>query len=350
MAAVALLTAVTACSDDDNNGPDGPDIVRESDGAYILNQGNYYAQVEGMLSFVDYSRNTVTGNIFLNANGQYLGNTPQCGIVYDDHIFIGVSESQVIWVLDDDTRKIERKIQLADGEKPRSIVAKGGYLYVSLYNGYVAKLNSETLEIEGRVKVGPNPEIMAISGDKLYVPNSDGNAYPDYGTTASVIDLRTFTVTSTITVPENPNTFFTAGGKLYLLANGNYEDVDAALYEVKADNSTVKVMAATMVAPGPNGKIYVANTPFNGSDRTYSVYDTASGNISSWNIPEVYYPSGMAVDPVRGDIFVGSLIQDGIYPSYTAPGYVCVYGSDGTFKSRYNVGAGPAAIFFDLDD
>lgn len=345
---MGMAISFSACSDDNDETIIVPIDPIESDGVFVLNQGQYFSNIEGMLTYFDYEKNTATNNLFTTANQQSMGNTPQCGVVCDDHLFIGVSESQVIWMLDDDNATIIRQIKLGEGENPRSMVYNEGYVYVSLYNGYVAKIDSKTGDIVARVQVGPNPEIMAIYNGSLYVPNSDGMNYPTYGTTASVIDLASFTITKTIEVPVNPNSFYVSSNKLYVLSMGNYYDVPSAIYEVTATGCN-KIAEATLAAASDDA-LYIANFPYTGGTPGYTIYNTAKGTSTTWTPKGINYPSGIGIDPINGNVVVGSFVMDGEYPSYSAPGFAVVYKAEGTVVKKFDVGAGPTAMIFDLDD
>ncbi len=362
-AAALLLPAFTSCSDDPEvPNPDKPTL---SSGAFILNQGNYYKGIDGSLNLINYADSEISKGIFKSTNGRSLGATPQCGLVYGSKVYIGVYESSTIEIADRSTLKSLKQIKCEGentGTQPRSMVAAEGYVYVSMYDGYVARLDTATLSIDKTLKVGPNPENIALHDGKLWVPNSDGmNWAVGYGTTASIIDLASFTVEATVEVPLNPDRFLSESGHLYLLAKGNYADVPSLLYEIdpniaeiqkdasKKETAWKKIDAATMVCAG-NGSIYMMDSPFSNDGVVIDCkrYDIASSTIKEW-IPEgLQYPSGMGVDPLTGDIFVASYVMDGQWPSYEAAGFVLQFGRDGRFKKRYGIGAGPAAIFFDV--
>lgn len=357
-----LLPALTACSDDKNDEPDA-DRPTVSTGAFILNQGNYYKGIEGSLNLVDYATSTVSSNLFQKANGRSIGATPQCGLVYGSKIYIGTYESSTVEIADRNTLKSVRQISCnseATGTQPRSMTAAGGYVYIAMYDGYIARLDTTTLSIDKTLKVGPNPETIAIHKGKLWVPNSDGmNWQVGYGTTASIVDIASFTIESTVEVPLNPNQFMSEGGHLYLLCKGDYGDVESLLYEIddniaeiqkdasKKETAWKKIARATMVCSG-NNSIYLIDAPFSSTDITCKRYDIASSQLIDW-IPEgLVYPSGMGVDPLTGDIFVTSYVMNGQWPSYEANGFALQYRrSDGKPVNRYEIGAGPTAIFFD---
>lgn len=346
MAACSL--GFTACSDDDEPNLPNPDVPTEAEGAFILNQGNYSKQIEGSLTLIDYTSSTASQNIFQRANGRSLGSTPQAAVVYGGKIYLGIYGSNVIEILDRSTYKSVKQISLADaeGQSPRALVAKDGKVYISMYNGYVSRLDTLSLSIDKSVKVGPNPEIMAIKGDYLYVPNSDGMNYPNYGTTASKIDLKSFTVEKTLTVGLNPTEFVSNGTDLFLLCKGNYGDTPSKIYRLDNSDNSTEVAEATLIAIKDNNLYYV-NAPYKAPEITYTTYDIKSGSKTNMlSDGGVDSPAGLGVDPVNGNIVVTSYSMDNGDASYATDGYAKVYDSTGTFLKRYDVGVGPVAVFF----
>ncbi len=326
-----------------------PDMPSRSYGAYVLNQGQSYEHVPGGLYAISYDGNTIIPEAFQKANSISLGDSPQCGISYGSKLYIGVYESNCIFICDKNTFKITESIRLQGeipGQGPRSMVATGGKVYVAMYDGYVARIDTVSAVIDNVVKVGPNPEIMALYNNKLYVPNSDGVNYPNYGKTASVVNLESFTVSATITVPENPYKFAANRSGLYLLAQGNYNDVPSKVYKIDGEKCT-EIAEATIMEVSDD-MVYMINTPFYGSTQPqYLVYNTTDNELKEWDIQKVDYPSNIAVDNISGKIFISSYVMDGIYPSYKVPGYINEYTINNVFVRKYDIGVGPTCIFFD---
>ncbi len=359
--AAMLSFSLFSCSDSkDEPNPEPPvnPVPTKTAGAYVLNQGQLDMGVEGSLSFIDFADLSVENNLFQKVNNRSLGNTPQCGVRYGSKLYLGIYESNTIEVVNASDFKSIKQIKLtpeATGSKPRAMVTDKGKVYVTMFDGYVARLDTLTLDIDARVKVGPNPETPAILNNRLYVPNSDGMNYPDYGTTASIIDLSSFTVVSTVTVPMNPDTFLSINGHLYLLAKGNYAELNSSLYEIDPEIDTLQktdpeagsefIVNATIVGAGPNEIAYI-NVPFNKPDRDFGTFNVTSGKFTTWEASEVEYPNYISIDPTTGNILVGSYIMDGPYPSYVAPGYVAMYDSSLSFIKKFGVGSGPSYIFF----
>ncbi len=356
---LALTLASCEKSEEEPWNPDAPTI---SNGAYILNQGNSYNHIDGSLNLIDYTASASSLSVFKGANGRTLGDCPQCGVAYGSKLYIGMSESRTIEIVDRSTYKSLKQIRLDDvkfnGKTPRSMVAHDGAIYISMYEGYVAKLDTLSAAVSAEVKVGPNPEIMCLHKGKLYVPNSDGNNYQvSYGKTASVVDINSFTVTDTFDTGLNPYEFFSDGNHLYLHCRGDYFTVPGMVYEIGSDLKGKEIAEATLVGFGA-GKLYLVNQPYpkTTEEADYKVYDIASGKISDWNIERPDYASAIAVDELSGKLLIASYIlqtytnPDGSTSTgadYNAPGYVNLYNSTSyDFEKKFGIGSGPAYIFF----
>lgn len=348
LAAFAAI-GFTSCSDDDEPQKNDPgQVLPYSMRAYVLNQGNYRNLIEGELCVIDYATSEIARDVFVNANGRSMGATPQCGVAYGSKIYLGMYQSNTIEILDAKTFKSLKQIKLSEtgfpGTLPRSMVTKGGKVYISMYDGYVSRLDTLSMVIDGSVKVGPNPELIGIHGNNLYVPNSDGMNYQiAYGTTASVVSLDSFTETSTFTVPMNPKQFFSAGGELFLISLGNYIDVENALYKVEADNTCTKIANATY-ASVKDDAIYYIDAPYGGTS-SYAKYDVKTGKITPLTFEEVPAPNSIGVDPITGTIIIGSYKDNG-YESYSLPEAVYQYDNNGKFVKKYDCGIGAPCIFF----
>lgn len=349
-----LLAGLCACSSSDDTPEPIIDPVTgpAGSGCFVINQGTQGLSIEGTLGFIDDATSTYTDSLYLHANGVSLGDTPQYGIVYGSKAYIAMSGSNLIHVIDPLTCRSMATIRFTaeQGEQPRSLVGEGGKLYVSLYDGHVARVDTATFAVDASVKVGPNPEIMAAFGGKLYVPNSDGLSMTGFGTTASVIDLASFSVEKTITVPQNPSEFMTDGHDLYMLAKGNYYDVPAAVYRIDPTETKApeKIIDATYAAIY-NGALYSIDAPWNAPAGVYSVTDLSTGTTTPMlSVDGVEATTGIAVNPANGNILVLSCYIGAYgYADYSIPGYINEYVNDGTrLLHRYEVGINPAGVFF----
>lgn len=372
-AAVMLsLVAFSSCSDDNKDEPGilTPEVpqpgvpTNSSNGVFLLTEGQYYNSIEGSLNFIDFKDNKVYNDLFVNANRRSLGDSPQCGVRYGSKIYIGVYASNTIEVIDANSYVSIKQIKLDEstGTQPRALLAHKGKIYASMYDGYVARLDTTSLSVEGKVKVGPNPETPAIFEGKMFVPNSDGmNWAVGYGTTASIIDMASFTVSDTVEVPLNPERFLVAGNHLYLLSRGDYATVDGAVYEIDPQIASLqqseseeesdipvgcrKINNATIACSYSDG-LYLIDVPFNKPDiLQYFYYEASSDKVTEWHPAEVVYPNAIGVDSITGNIIIASYFMDGMYPSYTGPSFAAVYTPSRSFINKYTIGAGRSSIF-----
>lgn len=354
--AALMMSGFVSCNNDDEPNGGEMEIPVVSHGAYILNQGAYYTKVEGSLNLLDYATSTVTTDLFIKANGRSLGDTPQCVVLYGSKIYIGVYGSKTIEILDRYTYKSIKQISLQDSEngtEPRSMAVKDGKVYISMYDGYIARLDTLSQTIDASVKVGVNPENIAILGNNIYVPNSEGmNWQIKYGETASVVSIEPFQEVTRFDVPLNPNKFFTNGTDLYLLSMGDYGEVAAAVYKINTSDYTYEEVTKATMANIKGDELYILNAPYYSAVETYtsSKIDLKTGKTTAtFDLSYVDYPSGIGVDPQSGKFFITSCPMDGAYASYTTPGHAIEYDSNGTFVKKYQIGCGTAILFFDVD-
>ncbi|MDE5880401.1 MAG: hypothetical protein K2H60_01610 [Muribaculaceae bacterium] len=347
------LMALVACNNNDE--PKTPVIcpTLPTDVVYILNQGNSYSGIDGSLNVIDLENLKSANSVFKTVNGRTLGSTPQCGVVYGSKIYVGASESQTIEVIDRNTYESIQQISLQNsstGKSPRSMVATGGKVYISLYEGYVACLDTLKCEIEATTKVGANPDIMCLHQGKLYVPNSEGMNYLEnkpYGTTASVVTLNPFIEEKVITVPLNPTKFMSDGSNLFLLCMGDYFMESSAVYKI-SDESAEKIADATVATAG-NQTLLIGNNPYvaEGSNLTYTLVDTRTGVKTPVTFADAPAPSNVGIDPKTGNIIITTYEKPaGMFADYDAPGWTCAYGADLNLIKKFKTGSGPAAIFF----
>lgn len=356
-AAMAFAAAGLASCSEDKNEPDVPDtpgteVTSPTADVYILNQGNFYNGIEGGLSTINYADKSSSKNVFKAANKRSLGDTPQCGVAYGSKIYVGTSASNTIEIMDRGSYLSYKQIKLSEnpenGTSPYSMVAHNGKVYISMYDGYLARLDTLTMTIDKSIPVGANPDQIALYKNKIYVPISEGMNWPNYGTTACMVDPETMTIEKTFTVGLNPTQFLEAGGSLYCLCKGNYGDVASKLYQVNSDFSVREVCPATIVASyGEN--IAVIDQPFVEGDPiiNYSLYNPATDTSKAWDIERPDYANNIFYDAENDRLLISSYVMNGIYPSYDMPGYVNVYDGTGRFVLfKADLGAaGPACIF-----
>ena len=327
--------------------------VDAEDMLLVFNSGSMYNSIDGSLSAVKFEKSqTVSNNVFSTANGRSLGATVQDGIIFGDNLYIAVDGSNTIEVVNKYSFKSVATI-LPDqtAYEPRDIVADDSFIYVSMYTGYVARINPASNTIDKTVQVGPNPEEMVIEDGYMYVANSDGMNYGnnyENGKTVSKINLSTFTEEKKINVGLNPTAIQEADDKIFVLCMGNYADVPASLYVIdKNDNVTDSGIPASFFA-AEDDVLYVVDSPWGGST-SYVSYNAKDLSVISDSFVKdvVDAPAGIAVEDDR--IFISSYNLVNGYASYSTDGYVneyrvsaaAVYPPEYGLVKKYDVGVGP---------
>lgn len=341
------VASFTACEDEED------DLKKSSNKViYVLNEGSWNNN-NASVSAIDPTDGSSYYYQFAAANGRNLGDTGQDILRYGGKIYIAVSGSNTIEVVDGNSLTSIKTIKPESGKpgNPRGLAASDGKIYVSLYDGYVAKIDTTSLAFEDSIAVGPNPEEITIANGCLYVAISDGlnsgNGYPN-GKYVSKIGLDSFKVASKIDVIVNPNKMASdKSGNVFVISWGDYIDIPSTVQKIdKNDNVSVLGKATYMTCY--ENTLYTINAPFGAPSIEYISYNTISGSVESSSfisgtadeMPS--NPTCVSVNPKNGNIMVGSYLAAN---DYLSNGYVYEY-ANGAFKARYNAGVGPRKFVY----
>ncbi|MDE5887077.1 MAG: hypothetical protein K2H46_05750 [Muribaculaceae bacterium] len=360
IAALLLIGGMTSCNDD--NGTPTIETVETLSGLYVINNGNMAANIPSSITSYDSFTGSSTPALqdaFKTANGVPLGEGAQQALIYGSKMYIPMHDSNLIWVVNKQTLKIEDYIR-PEGEAsgPRSLAAADGKVYASMFSGYVAKIDTVTLKIEKTLKTGPNSDQVAIANGKLYVANSDGYNY-DGGyadCSISVIDLASFSESKIKDISKvlNPTDLATNGKEVFVICKGDYGEVPSTVKKI-VGNDVVDVALGNYMAVNED-KLYVINSPYGipRKDMGFDVYSTITlkkeGEIirqtegsESW----IESPSGIFADPISGDIVILSYtLSEAGYSQYKEPCYANIYDTKGNFIKRIECGIGALGVTF----
>ena len=232
-------------------------------------------------------------------------------------------------------------------DTPRRIAIQDGKLYVTCYHpASVVRIDPTSHKVEAQCKLGSyNPEGIAILGDKLFAVsswNTTENGGYLYDDKVYVIDLASFTVSTTLTVGINPQQVKVVDDShLIVNYNGNYgsEPAGTAIIDVNtlAVTQTGQPMAAMSVS---NGKVYGYSTAYDAewnSTAAYVCYDlataTATPILEGCSVTRPY-----SINVIDGEIY---LTTDG---NYTANGDVARFAMDGTQRWQSEAGMLPSKV------
>ena len=350
MKLVACLCAaafvLTACDDDDPQPVIEP--VEVADGVFILNEGSFYAQINGSLDYLDYASGKVSRNVFQTANGRTLGGTPNNAILCGSKLYIATQEENRVEVVDAKTLNAYTPVDVV---APRELCTDGEAVYVSSYTGEVSKIDTLTLKVTAKSPVvGTNLEGIAYRQGYVYVCNAWNSDYT-YNTNVVKLSAGTLAKVKDVTVVANPNQLIASGDDLYLASWGNYFDVPATIQHISLTDQVTSLANATFMALGKDN-LYLVGSSYDenwNEVNTYTVYNLTTGKESMFTTgSDIVSPVTIGVDPLSGDVFISSRSKDDNTgaASYTTDGYLMRYRADGTVVGRYNCGVGPGTLVF----
>lgn len=344
---ILCATFFVSCGDGDEPEPPIIDPVDPSalvDGIFFLNSGNY-AGNDASLDFLNRMADNpaVQHGLFSARNSRKLGDTANDLIAYGSRLYIAVSGSKTVEIATLDGASVK---QLRFDGDPRYLASDGGKVYITLFDGHVARLDTVTLEVDKTVSVGRNPEQLVVAGGKLYVANSGGLDYASetgYDHTVSVIDLATFTETKKIEVGINPSIIVAdKDDEVYVASMGNYADVPSILQRIdRNDRVTVVdgIHAGEMVCTGE--RIYILSSQYDEnwvSTYAFISFDAVQESILSTRFVEAGSepptPYKISADLLTGNIYITS-------SDYVNSGDVYEYDAQGKLTAHWEAGLNP---------
>ena len=322
----------------DNEGTDGSIFQ-----LYFLNSGNM-GNNNATLTMYDPETGESDPDYFMTQNGRGLGDTAQDIIVYGEKMYISVYGESTIEVTDLRAKSIK---QIRTEGQPRYMVADGGKVYVTYYNGYVARLDTASLEVEATVPVGRNPEQLAIANNKIYVANSggmDASTSVGYDNTVSVIDIPSFAETKKLDVVLNPGRVQVDDqGYVYVVSIGNYGDIPNTLQRIDSRTDEVSVLEACPNATEMaylDGVLYTYYSQYDAywnTTITFTSYNTTTGATESWIKDGTTIAQPYSISAAGINIYVAE-------SDYTNNGDVYGFGTDGKLLITTEAGLNPMKV------
>lgn len=355
-----------------------PEIIKGYKGFYLLNEGNMGSN-KATLDYYNFATGIYTKNIYAERNPHVpkeMGDVGNDIGIYGGKLYAVINVSNKVEVMDVETAKRIGQIEIPNC---RFIKFHQGYAYVTSYagpvvidpnyeqKGFVAKINTATLEEVDRCLVGFQPDELEIVGGKIYVANSGGymgaSDTKGYERTVSVIDITSFKEEKRIDVAYNLERIKAdSRGNLWVSSRGDYKGLPARLFFIDRENGmvtdTIPIAATNYWID--DDLLYVYGTEFSyithSWEISYSIVDTRTREIVMMpdtifeegmikeirRVPkkiitdgtdkEIEKPYGIMVHPETKDIFITDA------GNYVTPGALYCFDKNG--KKKWGVEAG----------
>ena len=366
---MVLLVGFTACREEEEiiaptkSGITDPRTDTNIKGFYLLNEGNMGSN-KATIDFFNYETGCYMKNIYADRNPgvvKELGDVGNDIQIYGDKLYAVINCSHFVEVMQAKNAKHITQISIPNC---RYIVFKDEYAYVSSYAGpvqidpnarlgYVAKVDTRTLEVVDTCIVGYQPEEMVVVGNKLYVANSGGYRVPNYDRTVSVIDLTTFKEVKKIDVAINLHRLETDNyGNIYVSSRGDYYTTPSKTFVIDTSTDTVTdeldIANSEMTLSGDSLFIYSTEWSYetNANTISYAIYNVKKKELTTRNFikdgteKQIQIPYGIAVNRETEEFFVTDA------GNYVTPGKLYCFSLDGILKWSVVTGDIPAHFAF----
>ena len=321
-------------------------------GTYVLNSGSM-GKNNASMTYYDLTTGVATADIYNLKNGKGLGDTGQDALIYGSKLYVVVNKSSTIQVMDKHTATVTKSIAMETSpgvpSYPRFMTAYNGKIYVTQWDGTVACVDTTSLSVIKTLKVGPNPEGIAVANSKLYVAISGGlNKVKD--STVAVINPTSFTVDKTIVVGLNPQGLIAdALGNVFVVAMGDYVKVMPSILKIDGTSgSTTKISVTNprnIAVDGNNLYVmtfgYDAN--FQAVNKKLVIVNSQTSAITNSNVLTgdsiLKTPYSLDINPITKDIYIGET-------DYVTSGKMYCYDKLGASKFKFSAGLNPIKTVF----
>jgi len=362
-----LLLCLVSCRKEPEIFP--PEVEKPSEpeftsiqGFYLLNEGNMGSN-KSTLDYYDYETGTYQRNIYVSANPNVpkeLGDVGNDLLIYGSKMYAVINCSNKIEVMN---AKTAQRIAKIDIPNCRYITCHNGYIYVTSYAGpviidpeyqqigYVAKIDTGSLQVVARCMVGFQPDGLDIAHGKIYVANSGGYLTPNYENSVSVIDITTFKETKRIQVALNLHRVCAdKQGNVWVSSRGDYYNSTSKLYCIdgNTDQLTDSIPIAVSNFHLDDDKLFIISVTWNYVTMSnlfgYGIVDVVSKQVVSnkfitdGTINDIRMPYSVAVNPITKDIYVTDA------KNYVSPGMLYCFDKEG--KKKWSVATGDIPAHF----
>lgn len=339
-----------------------PDSSSLTSRVYVLCEG-LYGMNNARLVVWNIRTGEVEQDVFSKVNRRGLGDTGNDLLLYGSKIYVVMSGSNTVEVVDALTAMSIRQIPFTNeggvGRQPRYACAADGKVYVCCFDGSVCRIDTARLEVDAIAYAGLNPDGICVSGNKLYVSNSGGLSFPDCDSTVSVIDRTSFVQTARIVVGMNPYTIAAdSRGHVYVSTRGDYDGFNQKsmsgrggeaynLYRIDAVKDSVDRIFNIPVLNFClyHDTAYLYNYDYNTNTSWIGVFDLESECFVSENFiadgTRIQKPYAIDVEPGTGSVYIGEAYN------HLSSGSLFVFSRQGEMQGvLHGLGLNPSGMVF----
>lgn len=361
LCAIALCAGFASCSDDDDDVTKTDGVTTFTNGAFVLNEGNF--GTNGHVGYVSRATGTYTDSVYYKVNNKMLGNITESMCFANGKVYIvsqlGENNGSEGFIVEADAKTFKKIKSYSPkelvGKNPDQIAVVGNNIYVhssvfganytSIYNIYMIDKDGKVSLVEGTSKA--DNKAMIVYNGKLYAMTT-GN---------EILVIENGKVASTIKTPGNLTGIRYAGnGILWAAMAGDYNGISKIDLN-RNDNQVVErhKIAEPLTAPYSHvSSIAVKgnNIYFCGGTTTIYKHDFAKNttakmvDVVSVSPNAAMYYNSLAVDPITGDVYFASLKDYSVWQTNAT----VVFTDNGTTLAKKwefaNKNAMPAGVFF----
>jgi len=321
------IAALYSCSNSDDDQLIDPD-AKYFNGFFITNEGNFN-KTNGTVSHISSDLNSISNDVFRNANGRGLGDVVQSMVIHGDYAFIVVNNSNTIEVVDKKTFKSVHTITEALNS-PNYAVVNNNKLYVSsLYDSSLTVYNAEDYSFVKKIELDFAAGGIVAANNYLYA----ANGYYSGGLTVEIIDTTTDINTKDLVFDNKINGIESNGQSVFVLeTNENDSKITEINGETTAKEINLPQANARYLAIDGSKLYYTAGT---GIYQLSGALTQTSKKLFDVNIGEDRFSMLYGFEVFNGTIFTSDA------NGFTDNGSVSIYKEDGTIVKTFNVGIGP---------
>ncbi len=331
-----------------------PEPTLFDSGVYIINQGAF-GKNNGSLSYLSRTGNSVTTNIFAQANPDLSvgGGTGQGGNVQDyteingkglilvDNATAGQDKVEIV---EASTFVSRARLKAPDIENPRVVIQVGlNKAYISCWDvsgdyvagtffkdpGYIAVVDLNSGTVVKKIAAVKGVEAMVFVGNEVFAGSTSYS-----GNELAIVNTETNEIKQKITFSSSPRPVAVdADGKLWILAGQEMIQMDITTRSIQKRVSLLAVPSAITISRDRKTFFYSAN------NRTFKLgISDATASTANTLFSRAF--SALGVDPQTGRIY-GSVI-----PSYEQAGYVIRYEENAALVDSVRAEIAPMGFYF----